>query len=117
MRRRKQDVDRILADDGRERAGRLVDEIADRHIGQPMRPSIGALISVKARLILACSSGGLCGAHVSSRRALIRHVLIDRRLRNRVRLDQLLGSLQRERRVPLRRLGAGQRGVAWSTAA
>ena len=51
---------------------------------------------------------GLCGAHVSSSRALIRQILIDRRLRNRVGLDQFLGSLQRDRRISFGRLGAGQ---------
>ena len=51
---------------------------------------------------------GLGATHGRRRRALIRQILIDRRLRNRVGLDQFLGSLQRDRGVSFGRLGAGQ---------
>ena len=81
-------------------------------LAMPMRPSIGALISVKARLMLACSRAAWAERHGGRRRALIRQVLIDRRLRDRVGPDQVLGSLQRDRRVPLGRLRADQLGLS-----
>ena len=110
--RRKQDVDRILADDGRERAGRLVDEIADRDIGHADASVDRRLDLREGEIDVRLLQTSFGGAHGGRRRALIREVLIDRRLRARVGLDQFLRSLQRERRVALGRLRAGQLGLS-----
>src|SRR6185437_15115081 len=54
-RRGKKNVDRVLADDGGDVPVAWLTELPTDTLAMPMRPSIGALISVKARLILACS--------------------------------------------------------------
>ena len=92
--------------------GRLVDEISDRHIGHADASVDRRLDLGEGEIDVGLLEGGLGGAHRGRRCTLIRQVLIDRRLRDRIGLDQFLGSLQRERRVPLGRLRADQLGLS-----
>ncbi len=107
----KDDVDRILADDGGKPSGRGLHQIADGERGEPdppvdRRADLGVaeidlrLVELRLRL------------HDARQRPLfVRLALVDGGLRDVVVADELLAALQLQLCVDLRRLGLGERGA------
>ncbi len=109
--RLERDIDRILADDGRERAGRGTDQIADGEIGDAdaavdRRADLGI-----AEIDLGLFEQGLRFQNIGLGGLLGGLVLIDRRLRDVLVFHQFLGALQLQVGVHLRRLGPGEIGL------
>jgi hypothetical protein len=96
--RRKGHIDRILADDRRELAGRRVDQIAHGEIGKSdaavdRRTDLG-VTEIDLRLL----EQRLRLQHVGLRGLLVGGALIDRGLRDVLVLHQLLAALELQRR-------------------
>src|SRR3984885_14757121 len=104
------DVDRILADDGREYPGRRTDQIADRVVGNTDAAVDRRIDFGVAEIDLGLFEQRLRLQYVSLRRLFGGQVLIDRRLRHVLAFHQFLGALQLQIGIDLGRLRFGDIG-------